>query len=98
MPGWVRSTLPSPTFSPLINSVTVPVPLSGTQGAAGSGGGLGDGFLVGFREVCEEGAGVFGEPAGFQGDHGEPILHFESLLISIIALINQPSEVRVSGQ
>jgi hypothetical protein len=34
-------------------------------------------------------AGVFGEPAGFQ-----PILHFERLLISEIALINQPSELR----
>jgi hypothetical protein len=39
-------------------------------------------------------AGVFGEPAGFQGDYGEPILHFERLLISEIALINQPSELR----
>jgi hypothetical protein len=38
--------------------------------------------------------GVFGEPAGFQGGHGEPVLHFESLLISEIALINLPSEVR----
>ncbi len=39
-------------------------------------------------------SGVFGEPTGFQGGHGEPILHFERLLTSKIALINQPREVR----
>ena len=42
----------------------------------------------------DEVGGVFGEPAGFQGGHGEPILHFERLLTSEIALINQPGEVR----
>jgi hypothetical protein len=38
--------------------------------------------------------GILGEPAGFQDGHGESILHFERLLISEIALINQQSEVR----
>jgi hypothetical protein len=36
----------------------------------------------------DEVAGVFGESAGIQGVRGEPILHFESLLISEITLIN----------
>jgi hypothetical protein len=47
--------------------------LAGTQGAAGSGSGLGDRFLVGFRELPgagEEGAGVFWEGGGSRGVWG----------------------------